>query len=227
MASPAPHTAHAGQAPATRRDVAIAALLLLLAGFVDAIAFVVLGGQFVSFMSGNSTTMSASIAAGRWGTVALTGTLVAAFFAGAVLGAVIFHRSDAVHAQPRVLICVLAILLLGSTIATGPSVTAGMLVVAVGMGAVNAVLMSSPVGGSLTYVTGTLVKTAQALVLGLAAGDPWRWARMLWRWIIFCAGGVAGGLAQRGAGTAALWGGVVLTAVTLVVDIATSRASSR
>ena len=41
--------------PAERADLTLAVVLVALAGFVDAVGFLVLGGLFVSFMSGNST----------------------------------------------------------------------------------------------------------------------------------------------------------------------------
>ena len=43
---------------------ALACALSALAGYVDGIGFLHLGGLFVSFMSGNSTRMGVSLAAG-------------------------------------------------------------------------------------------------------------------------------------------------------------------
>jgi uncharacterized membrane protein YoaK (UPF0700 family) len=50
----------------SRRDIALACALSALAGYVDGIGFLHLGGLFVSFMSGNSTRMGASLAEGHW-----------------------------------------------------------------------------------------------------------------------------------------------------------------
>ena len=50
----------------SRRNVALACALSALAGYVDGIGFLHLGGLFVSFMSGNSTRMGVSLAQGHW-----------------------------------------------------------------------------------------------------------------------------------------------------------------
>ncbi len=47
-----------------RRRQSLAAALAALAGYVDAIGFVKLGGLFVSFMSGNTTRMAVGLAGG-------------------------------------------------------------------------------------------------------------------------------------------------------------------
>ena len=52
-----------------RRDIALAASLSAIAGYVDAIGFLKLGGFFVSFMSGNSTRLGVGAATGHWETV--------------------------------------------------------------------------------------------------------------------------------------------------------------
>ncbi len=48
------------------RNLILALALSALAGFVDGIGFLHLGGLFVSFMSGNSTRMSVSLAEAQW-----------------------------------------------------------------------------------------------------------------------------------------------------------------
>ena len=48
----------------SRRNIALACALSALAGYVDGIGFLHLGGLFVSFMSGNSTRMGVSLAQG-------------------------------------------------------------------------------------------------------------------------------------------------------------------
>ncbi len=61
-------------------------LLTALAGFVDAIGFVELGGFFVSFMSGNTTQLGTGAVVGQWDIAALSAVLVFLFFVGSVAG---------------------------------------------------------------------------------------------------------------------------------------------
>src|SRR6267378_3475782 len=70
----------------SRRNIALACALSALAGYVDGIGFLHLGGLFVSFMSGNSTRMGVSLAEGHWlGAIEALG-LVALFVIGAAAG---------------------------------------------------------------------------------------------------------------------------------------------
>ena len=50
------------------RNMTLACALSALAGYVDGIGYLHLGGLFVSFMSGNSTRLGVSLAAGEWPT---------------------------------------------------------------------------------------------------------------------------------------------------------------
>src|SRR6266403_3243045 len=73
----------------SRRNVALACALSALAGYVDAIGFLHLGGLFVAFMSGNSTRMGVSLAQGQWVTAAQALGLIALFVTGAAVGSLI------------------------------------------------------------------------------------------------------------------------------------------
>ena len=48
------------------RNIVLACALSALAGYVDGIGFIHLGGLFVSFMSGNSTRLGVSLAQANW-----------------------------------------------------------------------------------------------------------------------------------------------------------------
>ena len=73
----------------SRRNIALACALSALAGYVDAIGFIHLGGLFVSFMSGNSTRMGVSLAEGQWWSAAEALGLIALFVIGAAAGSLI------------------------------------------------------------------------------------------------------------------------------------------
>ncbi|MDB5459797.1 MAG: hypothetical protein JWO72_1538, partial [Caulobacteraceae bacterium] len=88
-----------------------AAALSALAGFIDAVGFIKLGGFFVSFMSGNSTRLAVALAEGS----ALTGAeLIAVFVAGVVLGSLVGTRAGA--NRPAVVLALVCLLL---TLAAG------------------------------------------------------------------------------------------------------------
>ena len=81
----------------SRRNISLACALSALAGYVDGIGFLHLGGLFVSFMSGNSTRMGVSLAEGQWLSAAEAFGLIALFVIGAADMVSIFVRSTLVQ----------------------------------------------------------------------------------------------------------------------------------
>src|SRR6202521_5637443 len=93
----------------SRRNIGLACALSALAGYVDAIGFLHLGGLFVSFMSGNSTRMGVSLAEGHWLSAIEALGLIALFVAGAAAGSLIV-LGRGVNRQPWVLLAEAALL---------------------------------------------------------------------------------------------------------------------
>src|SRR3954469_25182400 len=87
----------------SRRNIALACALSALAGYVDGIGYLQLGGLFVSFMSGNSTRMGVAIAHGHWQTAAEALGLIVLFVTGAAAGSLIVLGHGA-HRQPVILL---------------------------------------------------------------------------------------------------------------------------
>jgi uncharacterized membrane protein YoaK (UPF0700 family) len=189
----------------SRRNVALACALSALAGYVDAIGFLHLGGLFVSFMSGNSTRMGVSLAEGHWQNAAAALGLIALFVIGAAAGSLIVLGRGA-HRQPLVLLAE-ALLLAGAALAYTfglPNVAVAMIVLA--MGLENAVFqIDGGAGLGLTYVTGALVKVGQLVAAALTGGARWAWAPNLLLWAALVTGALCGALAYHWINLAAIW----------------------
>lgn len=201
-----------------RSDTAMAAIVLALAGYVDAIAFVVLKGNFVAFMSGNTTIMAASATTDAPNPLAITGALLGLFFAGCVLGAGL-ARWAGDRAITVVLAVVIAAMTAGAATAAA-SATAGMLVIAVGTGVMNSALArSASVHTGLSYVTGTLVTSAHRLVEGIGTAHPWAWLKTFRWWLLFVLGAAVGAVAYSRLGAPVLWLAPVLAVCALVCAV--------
>jgi uncharacterized membrane protein YoaK (UPF0700 family) len=187
------------------RNISLACALSALAGYVDGIGFLHLGGLFVSFMSGNSTRMGVSLAAGQWRPAAEALGLIALFVAGAAAGSLIV-LGRGVHRQPWVLLAE-AVLLALSALCYGlglPGVAIAAMVMA--MGLENAVFqIDGGAGLGLTYVTGALVKVGQLVATALTGGARFGWAPNLLLWAALVAGALVGGLVYQWINLAAIW----------------------
>jgi uncharacterized membrane protein YoaK (UPF0700 family) len=208
----------------SRRNVALACALSALAGYVDAIGFLHLGGLFVSFMSGNSTRMGVSLAEGQWLSAAEAFGLIALFVTGAAAGTLIVLGRGA-DRQPRLLL-VEALLLAAAALcyAFGLSNVAVAAIV-LAMGLENAVFqIDGGAGLGLTYVTGALVKVGQLVAAALTGGERWGWAPNLLLWTAMVAGSLCGALAYLWINLAAIWfaAGAAL-ALSAIVAVTTHR----
>jgi uncharacterized membrane protein YoaK (UPF0700 family) len=189
----------------SRGNIALACALSALAGYVDGIGFLHLGGLFVSFMSGNSTRMGVSLAEGNWLAAAQALGLIALFVAGAAGGSLIV-LGRGVHRQPWVLLA--EALLLGAAAlchAFGLS-NAAIAAIVLAMGLENAVFqIDGGAGLGLTYVTGALVKVGQRIAEALTGGARWGWAPNLLLWAALVMGSACGALGYYWINLAAIW----------------------
>ncbi len=81
-----------------RGSIALAVCLAALAGCVDAIGFLQLGGHFVSFMSGNSTQLAVGLVTDRGGAVLELTAIIVLFVIGAGLGTLTAHFARTLQA---------------------------------------------------------------------------------------------------------------------------------
>lgn len=186
-----------------------------LAGLVDATGFVVAGGYFTSFMSGNTTRMGVELV--ERPTLALLPLgLIGCFLAGVIAGALVLRRVRGRH--KRVLLGLVAMLLgsgAGLLLAGWPLSFLALSAMAMGL-ANNIFSRDGEVTVGVTYMTGALVRFGQGIAARLA-GEPLLSAHgygLLWT--ALAAGAATGGVlcwiapvAAAGVGCAAaltLWG---------------------
>ncbi len=187
-----------------RRARLFAASLSALAGFVDAIAFLALGGFFVSFMSGNSTRLGVG-AAQSLADALTAGGLIAAFVAGVAAGTLVGRRFDG-HRAAAVLTLVTLLLAAAALAGSAGWIAAAAAAMAMAMGAENAIFeRNGEVRIGLTYMTGTLVRVGQGIASALSGGERLGWAPHLLLWLGLAAGATAGAAAFAWLGLLALW----------------------
>ena len=175
-----------------------------MAGFVDAVGFLITGGFFVSFMSGNSTRLAVGLADRQPYAIFALG-LILAFVAGVSVGALLGRRAGPRRA-PAVLTLVALCLAAAAALAGFGAAPLAILALAFAMGAENTVFaQDGEVRIGLTYMTGTLVKLGKAITAALLGEDRFGWAPHLLLWLGLVAGAALGAVAFNALGPAALW----------------------
>ncbi|HEY4031626.1 MAG TPA: YoaK family protein [Caulobacteraceae bacterium] len=179
--------------------------LSAVAGYVDAVGYIALGGFFVSFMSGNSTRLAVGLA-GRSQDAAIAGGLIVSFLFGVVLGSVAGRFAGA--KRPAVILGLTAVTLAAaSVLASAGARTAALALVASAMGSKNTIFeRDGEVSIGLTYMTGTLVKLGQRLAAALMGNsDRLSWLPHLLLWLGLVSGALVGALAYPYLGLQSLW----------------------
>ena len=191
----------------TRYDKRVQALaigLSALAGYVDAIGFIELGGFFVSFMSGNSTRLGVGLIE-RSHDAAIAGGLIATFVVGVIVGS-LTGRMAGSHRRPVVLMLVAALLAVAAACSAIGATPIGVAAMVLAMGAENSVFeQGDDVHIGLTYMTGALVKFGQRAAAALTGGDRFAWAPYILLWAGLVVGAVSGAATHQWLGLSGLW----------------------
>jgi uncharacterized membrane protein YoaK (UPF0700 family) len=205
----------AGPSDTTRRRAALvlAGGMVFLAGATDVYGLSKLRDLFVSFMSGNTTSLGVAIGSGNTQRAAAAAIIIGLFVAGAAMGTVLAEFAGRWHS----VVVMVGVTVLLTIAAVLPAVSIYSLVL--GMGALNAAF--SRIDGAnvgLTYVTGALVKVGQGvgrLVCGRGGGD-WAWTVQGIMWVCLLAGAVSGVWAQGRFGEGEVW---VLPGLALILTM--------
>ena len=203
-----------------RVGMMLVASLSVLAGMTDAIGFMA-SGDFVSFMSGNTTRLAVAISAGDLGLTGRLSLLVATFVVGNALGVVV-SRLGRRHALP-LLLCIAA-LLCGAALLPVTDALPALLAAIIAMGMLNAAVEEVnglPVG--LTYVTGALSRFGRGLGRWVLGERRNGWRVQLVPWAGMFVGAVIGALLEQRMGLKALVVSGVLAGLLGVVSLMIPR----
>lgn len=203
-----------------RRDrigMTLAASLSVLAGMTDAIGFMATG-DFVSFMSGNTTRLAVAMGEGDMGTTARLTLAIVVFIAGNVLGVVLARLGK--HRALPLLLSVATLLCAAAAWPMEKNLLALVWAI-LAMGMLNAAV--EEVNGQsvgLTYVTGALSRFGRGLGRWLLGERRHGWQTQLIPWIGMFLGAVIGALIERQLGLSALLISGALAAVLGVISLA-------
>ena len=141
-------------------------MLTAIAGWVDAIGFLSLGGFYISFMSGNTTQLGIGLTRFDADLVRLPAVLLLCFVAGAFLGTIVTSLSGRWN-LPTMLFFEAVLLLCALYLSFSATPMVGATEpLAIAMGAQNAALRNAR-GGRIggTFVTGTVFGLGESLAL--------------------------------------------------------------
>ncbi len=201
--------------------LALVAAISFLAGMTDAIGLLALG-DFVSFMSGNTTRASVAIADGDFVRAALLMGGLVAFILGNAAGVIVALKAR----LQAVLLCVTVILALAALVPHLHSARFLLLIFA--MGNVNAAveqIEGLPIG--LTYVTGALSRFGRGLGRWIIGVRNTQWIIQIVPWSGMLVGAIAGSVLQRHAAPLALWAPFCVSAILTAAAVMIPRRWSR
>jgi uncharacterized membrane protein YoaK (UPF0700 family) len=201
-----------------------AALLAGIAGYVDAICYLRLGGAFAANMTGNLVEVGLAAAQGQWEKAIWCASLLVAFFLGVVAARLILRTQR----SARVSLLVEAAIIVAA--ATGVLGIAAVPVLAAAMALQNEAVTHGIVALNVGFITGDIQTLGERLV-PVAPSEPQKrhaQAALLLTILVFYAAGAGGGaLAARWGPAALILPAAVLAGVALLPDRWTGLAAQR
>jgi len=202
-----------------------AALLAGIAGYVDAICYLRLGGAFAANMTGNLVEVGLAAAQGQWGDALWCASLLVAFLLG-ILAARLVLRTQ--HSARLSLLLEAAIIVVA---ATGVLGIAAVPVLAAAMALQNEAVTHGIVALNVGFITGDLQRVGERLIPAAEPAEPRkrdnRVALLLTILFFYAAGAAIGALLARwGEGTLIL-PAALLAATVLLPERWTGLAAER
>ena len=200
----------------TGTGIALVAAISFIAGMTDAVGLHI-SGDFVSFMTGNTTRAAVSAEAGGYSHAAKLLFAIIAFVAGNAGGIVVAHKFERrIFAVLAVVGCLVAVAALLGKVA---SALQQFYIVVFAMGMVNAAvehIEGLPIG--LTYVTGALSRFGRGIGRFLLGDRSLDWGIQIVPWLGMLSGAICGAILGANLQSDALW---VVTGAIFAVALAT------
>ncbi|MBX4866248.1 DUF1275 domain-containing protein [Rhizobium bangladeshense] len=187
----------------TMTGLALVGSISFLAGMTDATGLL-LTGDFVSFMTGNTTRAALALSEGNLYHAAVLISAILVFVLGNAAGIVIAHVSE--RRIFVVLGCVGLVLALASVMTAESLMLARFSMIVFSMGMVNAAvehIEGLPIG--LTYVTGALSRFGRGIGRWIIGDRRIEWTIQIVPWGGMVLGAIAGAVLTRLTGAHALW----------------------
>ncbi|MDH7802517.1 MULTISPECIES: YoaK family protein [unclassified Rhizobium] len=200
----------------TGTGIALVAAISFIAGMTDAVGLYV-SGDFVSFMTGNTTRAAVSMQAGIYSHAVKLLFAIVAFVLGNAGGIVVAHKFD--RSIFAVLVAVGSLVAIAAVLRDGASALAQFYLVVFAMGMVNAAvehIEGLPIG--LTYVTGALSRFGRGIGRFLLGDRSLDWGIQIVPWLGMISGAICGAVLGATLQSDALW---VVAATVFAVAIAT------
>jgi uncharacterized membrane protein YoaK (UPF0700 family) len=177
----------------TRNDKHLGILaigLSALAGYVDAVGFIHLGGFFLFSVSANTTLMGIGLAQGS-ARAAIAAGLIGTFVLGVMAGSIVLHRARR-HPRVAVLILVCMLLLVAASLSAFGVAHGPIVALAMAMGAANSVFEPDDEKSSgLMSFMAPLVRLGEEIAR-IDERDGSNWGYYLLLWLGFVLGAIAG-----------------------------------
>jgi len=199
-----------------KKALVLAVSLAALAGFVDAVGFIKLGGFFISFMSGNSTRFAVNFST-LSGAVILPLALITLFVIGVMIATIIEQWTR----KPMAVIGFVTAMLFAAALLAGSGTgTLAVACMVLAMGAENIVLVKKgEVTVGVTYMTGTLVKLGQKLARVFTGQADRDWIPYFCLWAALVGGAIIGAWAYALMGLQSLWIAALFSTLILALGI--------